>query len=140
MRVRQLSPTGDFVFGSSQQNFIADSPAAVGQIVLTNLKLWLGEWYINTNDGTPYPEGVIGYHGKAQADATIQNQILSIEVIVSATNVPAGTIPGQVIPAVTDIASYSSSIDPETRAYSAQCTLNTIYGPTPLQINNLGDF
>jgi hypothetical protein len=140
MRVRQLSSTGDFVFGQSQQNFLVDSPAAVAQVVKTNLRLWLGEWYLNLNDGTPYPEGVLGYHSQATADATIQNQILSIEVIVSSTNVPAGSVPGQLIPAVTDIASYTSSINTGTRAYSAETTLNTVYGPTPLQLNDLGDF
>ena len=117
MRVRQLSSTGDFVFGQSQQNFIADSPAAVAQVVKTNLRLWLGKWYLNINDGTPYLEGVIGYHGQEQADATIQNQILNIEVTVSSTNVPAGTVPGQLIQAVTDIASYTSSINTGTREY-----------------------
>jgi hypothetical protein len=140
MRVRQLSPTGDFVFGQSQQNFLVDSPAAVAQVVMTSLKLWLGEWYQNLNDGTPYSEGVIGYHSQATADATIQAAILAVEVIVSSTSVPPGAVAGQSIPGVTDIINYVSTVNPETRNYSASCTINTIYGPTALEIADYQDF
>jgi len=140
MRYRQLSPTGDYTFGSSQGNFLIDTPAAVGQAVLTSLKLWLGEWYINTNSGTPYPEGVMGYHNQASADSTIQTQILSVLVTISSTNVPAGTSPGQSVPGVNSISNYVSTIDPVKRSYSATCTINTIYGPTQLTINNYPNF
>lgn len=140
MRYRQLSAVGDMTFGASQLNFLVDSPSTVAQAVQTNLQLWLGEWYLNTTDGTPYPEGVIGYHSQATADATIQAQILSIAVTISSTNVPSGATPGQSVQGVTTIDNYLSTIDPTSRAYSASCIINTIYGPTPLQINDYNDF
>jgi hypothetical protein len=140
MRVRQLSPTGDMVFGSSGANFIVDTPAGVAQIVMTSLKLFLGEWYLNVNAGTPYFESIIGYHSQESADIALQTEILSVEVIISSTNVPTGTVPGQSVPAVTGITNWQSSIDPATRAYSASCTINTIYGPTLLQIANYANF
>jgi hypothetical protein len=140
MRYRALSPTGDYTFGSGQGNFLIDSPQAVAQVVLTTLKLWLGEFFLNTSDGTPYPEGVVGYHSKATADATIQNQILGVTGTVSSTNVPAGTQPGQSVALVTGISDYVSEVNPASRAYSATCTINTIYGPTQLTIDNYPNF
>ncbi len=138
MRVRQLSPSGDMTFGSSQNNFLVDSPAAVAQVVMTTLGLWQGEWYLDTTAGTPYLEGVIGLHSQTEADMTIQSQIQGIEVIISSNNVPAGATPGQLVPAVTSIINYESTR--ENKNYSATCTLNTIYGPTPLQISNYAIF
>lgn len=128
------------MFGASQNNFLIDSPAAVAQAVMTSLKLWLGEWYLNVNDGTPYPESVLGYHNQSEADSTISAQILGVQVIISSTNVPSGTTPGQTVAVVTSIENFESIIDTVTRAYSASCIINTIYGPTPLQINNYPDF
>ncbi len=140
MRYRKLSPTGDMTFGAGQLNFLIDSPAAVAQAVMTTLKLFYGEWYLNTAAGTPWFTGVLGYHSQADADATIQNQILSVSCTISSTNIPLGYQAGQVVNAITNIQDYQSELDPETRAYSATCTLNTIYGPTPLVISNYPNF
>lgn len=122
MRVRMLSPTGDYMFGQGQQNFWIDVPQAVGQVVETTLRLWQGEWYINTNAGTPYPEGVIGKHSQATADATIQATILGCQ-------------------GVTNLQNYASTYDGTTRTYSTVSgLLQTQYGPTPLELENIGNF
>jgi hypothetical protein len=140
LRYRQLSPTGDFQFGAAQADFLIDSPAAVAQAVQTSLRLWLGEWYLNVNDGTPYPESIIGYHSKDDADTAIQAVILGVAVIISSTNVPNGFSPGQSVAGVNGIVNFQSEIDPASRAYSASCVLNTIYGPTPYEISNYPNF
>lgn len=121
MRYRKLSPTGDYTFGSSQLNFLRDTPETVAQLVQTTLKLFNGEWFLNIDSGVPYFEGVLGKHTKQEADLTIQDAILNVQGVTSLDN-------------------YSSSIDPVTRKYSATGTLNTIYGPTPLQVSNYGNF
>lgn len=122
MRYRQLSSTGDMQFGSGQLNFLIDSPEAVAQAVTTTLKLWLGEWYLNLNEGTPYLEGILGEHSQATADLTIQSVVTGVQGVLSLTN-------------------YSSVIDPDTRKYSSVSgILNTIYGETALQIEDMGDF
>jgi hypothetical protein len=122
MRYRKLSPTGDYTFGGSQLNFWINVPEAVAQAVQTTLKLWLGEWYLNVNAGVPYPEGVIGEHSQAEADATIKGIIQNVQGVNTLTN-------------------YTSEIDPVTRAYQTTGgTLNTIYGVTPLEITNYGNF
>lgn len=137
MRYRAQTPSGDFTFGSSQKNFLIDSPSAVAQAVLTTLLLIYGEWYLDTTAGTPYLQGVMGYESRDTADATIQTQILGVTAIVSPSSVPAGAVPGQSVQAVTSITDYVSAIDPETRQYSASCVLNTIYGSTPFNLPNL---
>lgn len=117
MRVRQLSPTGDYQFGNSQLDFIANSPATVAQVVKTSLLLFLGEWYLDITLGMPWFEGVLGKNNQETADATVQDYILNVQ-------------------GVTDIASFASKDERDIRHYSAQATLNTLYGPTALQISD----
>jgi len=120
MRYRQLSPTGDYMFGNGQQNFLINSPEAVGQAVETSLRLWLGEWYLNINDGTPWLEGVFGYNSQDEADQTLIQTILAVQGVQNLEN-------------------WQSSVDPITRAYtSISATLDTIYGQTQLQMENIG--
>lgn len=140
MRYRQLDSNGDMTFGTQQANFLIDSPAAVAQAVMTSLLLSQGEWYLDTTDGTPYFENILGLHSQAMADMAIQSRILEIEGIISSTNVPDGFTPGQLAVLVTEIENFSSSVNTKTKAYSASCTLNTIYGPTPLEISDYENF
>lgn len=122
MRYRALSASGDYTFGSGSQNFLINSPEAVAQVVQTTLKLWLGEWYLDVNAGTPYPEGVLGKKSQAEADATLIAEISQCQGVVS-------------------IANFKSSIDPDTRKYTViKCVLNTLYGPTQLEIQNANNF
>ncbi len=122
MRYRTLSPTGDYTFGQGQLNFLINSPEAVAQVVQTSLLLWLGEFYLDLTVGMPYPEGVLGKHSKDQADQTIIAYIESQQGVV-------------------DIENFSSTINPNNRKYtSVSGTLNTIYGPTPIQQEFAGDF
>ena len=120
MRVRKLSPMGDYMFGNGQVDFLVNSPETVGQIVETYLRLFLGEWYLNVNDGTPWLEGVLGYNSQAEADLTLQQVILGL-------------------PGVQNIRNWSSTVDPTTRAYSSlSAVLDTIYGQSALQMENVG--
>jgi hypothetical protein len=119
MSVRQLDSNGDMTFGQSMQNIIPDSAAAIAQIVETTLRLWLGEWYLDVTQGTPYIQGVLGITSQATADQTLISQILTVDGMV-------------------DVANWESTVDPVTRQYSSlSATLITIYGETQLQIDNL---
>ncbi len=119
MRVRRQDTNGDSSFGQSAQNFEVNSVAGVAQIVETVLKLWLGEWYLNLNAGTPYPDGVVGKHSQATADQTLIAQVTNIEWVTSLQN-------------------WKSTVNPNTRRYSSvSATLFTPFGQTQLQINNL---
>lgn len=120
MRVRKLSPTGDYVFGMNEGGLFIDSPEAVAQVVMTSLKLFYGEWYLDTTVGMPWLQQVFGYGVKDIADQVIINYILNVE-------------------GVQDLTNWVSSYDPATRKYtSISATLDTIYGQTQLQMQNLG--
>lgn len=121
MKYRKLSPSGDFVFGQSLQNFYINVPAAPAQAAQTRLQLWQGEWFLDSDVGTPYPEGVLGKHSQAEADLVVQDQVLNTE-------------------GVTDIATFSSQLDPVTRLYSVTMTIDTVYGEQPVQIQNSTNF
>ena len=115
MRYRKLSSAGDYTFGQSAASFYKDQPEAVGQAVATRLKLIQGEWFLDVTKGTPYNAKILGTNKMATYDAAIQDVILNT-------------------PGVTGITEYSSGVDPNTRAAFVNCTINTIYGTTQLQV------
>lgn len=121
MIYRKLTPSGDYSFGSSALDFYRDVPAAVGQAAQTRLLLWLGEWFLDIDSGTPFMTGILGKHSKETADTTIQDRILGTEGMV-------------------DIEDYESIIDADSRRMSVTCSINTIFGPTSLEIDNYTNF
>lgn len=121
MRYRKLSPTGDYTFGSGQLNFYRDVPEAVGQAVQTRLNLWTGEWFLDSDEGTPYLEGILGKHSQTDAN----------NVIIQRTSGTQG---------FADITEFSSEIDPNTRAMTVNETIDTIYGPTTVTLQNYVNF
>jgi hypothetical protein len=60
MRYRTLDANGDYTFGQNGANFLVNSPAAVGQAVLTRVKLMQGEWFLDQTAGTPYDTEILG--------------------------------------------------------------------------------
>jgi len=108
MRYRALTATGDSTIFSGNTMFLVNSPAAVAQAISTRLKLWQGQWFLDTTLGMPWMQQVIGKHTQSVRDAAIQNTIL-------------GT------PGVNQIVSYSSTLN--GRALSVVCVVDTIYGP-----------
>ncbi|MCT4707342.1 hypothetical protein MUA04_02180 [Enterobacteriaceae bacterium H11S18] len=60
MRYRRESSSGDYSFGQGDNNFLTDSPECVAQAVNTRLQLWRGEWFLDTTQGTPYWQSVLG--------------------------------------------------------------------------------
>lgn len=119
MRYRQLSPSGDYVFGGGLKNFYINVPAAVAQAVETRLLLFQGDWFLDAEEGTPYISGVLGNHTQNQADSIVRDRTLN-------------TITSP------DITKFTSSIEPNSRKYSAQELIDTIYGEAEVQIV-LGD-
>jgi len=109
MKVLALNPvTGDLQFDTIFKN----SSEGVAQCVYTRLKLFLGEWWLNTQDGTDWYGSVIGYN--TPYDLTIKNRIL-------------GT------PGVVEIVDYSSVVD-KNRNLSVTSTILTNFSVTPVEI------
>lgn len=96
-------------FGASQANFLINSPAAVGQAVLTALKLWLGEWFLDQSQGVPYTSKVLGMGASQTIEPTLRAAILNVQGVQA-------------------IEELNVIINPVTRAVSVSGTLDTIYG------------
>lgn len=106
MRYRQMDKAGDYVFGYGS-NFLTDTPAAVAQAVLTRLRLFTGEWFLDNREGLEL-DNILGKGTQTTRDREVQSRIL-------------GT------PGVTGIAAYSSSVD-SRRNFTVQATIDTLYG------------
>lgn len=111
MRYRSLSPTGDYTFGGGSSAWLVNSPEAVGQAVLTRLRLAVGEWFLDTEEGTPYQQQILGMGKLATYDAAIIDRIVNT-------------------PGVDALVAYSSNLDTRTRKLSVSATINTAYGQT----------
>jgi hypothetical protein len=117
MRYRRLDANGDYVLGSGS-DFFVNSPDAVGQAVMTRLRLSVGDWFIDTTEGTPWATEVLGKYTAKTYDAIIKSRILGTSLLG--------------VQLVTQITSYSSSYDPTTRKLSISANIDTIYGSTAI--------
>lgn len=113
MRYRALSASGDHTFGQGNANFLVNSPATVGQSVLTRLKLLEGEWFLDVTDGTPWSTEILGEHMQDTYDAAIRARILDTD-------------------GVTGLSFYESVRDPNTRKVTVTATINTVFGQTQI--------
>jgi len=109
MRYRKLSPTGDFVFGRGQNDFYIDQPEAVAQAVATRLRLWTGQWFLDTSDGMDWLNEVLGVGTANTRDIAIQMRAVQT-------------------PGVVELQGYSSTANQNTRQFTASFTLMTVYG------------
>ena len=113
MKYRKLDANGDYTFGGGPADFLVNSPEAVGQAVMTKLRLWVGEWFLDDTVGMPWSPDVIGKYTENTRDAAVRTQILQT-------------------PGVTGIDSYSSTFDGNTRKLSISAEINTTYGTTTI--------
>ena len=108
MRYRAIDSLGDYQVGKP---FLVDSPECVAQAVLTRLRLWRGEWFLDRNEGTPYLEGVLGE--RTAPEVVIKQRIL-------------GT------PGVTAITAFTMTFDGDSRRLTISVSIDTLYGPSTL--------
>lgn len=90
MRVRMLDANGDMTFGRGAADLHLDSPSGVGQCVATRLKLILGEWFLDTTEGTDWGGKIIGRHGPKSYDSEIKRVILSTPGVDSIVQYSSG--------------------------------------------------
>lgn len=114
MRYRKLDSQGDYVFGQGPQEFLTDSPEAVAQAIATRLRLETGEWFLDSQEGTPYQEQILGTNKQTTYDFAIKERILGTQGVIAIT-------------------SYSSYVNPNTRAISAEAVVQTRYGAVAIQ-------
>lgn len=109
MRYRKLDEDGDYRFGAGPADFHINSPDVVAQAVETRLKLWIGEWFANTGDGTGWNEAILGKHSKNLYELTLRQRVLET-------------------PGVVSIDTFASQFNPNDRRLTVAMTINTVYG------------
>lgn len=114
MRYRKLTPNGDMTFGNQQADFWRDVPEAPGQAALTRLRLWVGEWFLDNTEGTPYQGAILGANKAETLEPAIRRRILGTQ-------------------GVTEITSFSVNRDPDTRVVTINAAVDTEYGEATVQ-------
>lgn len=109
MRYRKLDQNGDYQFGNGGADFWKDQPEAVAQSVQTRLFLFRGEWFLDSTEGMTWKTEVLGVRTANTRDPAIRRRVLGT------TGVKA-------------ITAYSSNLNRDTRAFSVNLTIDTIYG------------
>lgn len=113
MRYRRLSEDGDRAFGRAQMDFYRNTPEAVAQAVVTRLRLWLGEWFLDQTEGTPWQAGALGKGRQNSIDPMLRLRILETEGVTAITN-------------------YTSDYDADQRKVTLRATIATRYGEAQL--------
>lgn len=109
MKYRKLDASGDYSFGNGSADFWIDVPDGVAQSVQTRLFLFEGEWFLDETEGMGWKTQVLGVRTANTRDPSIRSRVLGTQ-------------------GVTAITEYSSSLDRDTRAFSVNLTIDTIYG------------
>ncbi len=114
MRYRRESPEGDYVFGQGDNSFLIDSPECVAQAVNTRLQLWRGEWFLDTSEGMPWAQAVLGKQSSEIYSLALRNRVSTTQGVLS-------------------IFDFSTSINPANRRVTCHGTLDTLYGISTLK-------
>lgn len=117
MRVRRQDADGDYTFGQGSANFLINSSAEVAQTILTRLRLFEGEWYLDETAGTPWNQSVLGKSTKNMYDMVIQQRIATTSGV-----------------SVNGIQEYASTLDKTTRRLTVTATVQTIFSAEPVKI------
>lgn len=107
---------GDYTLGRGDSGWLSGS-AAVAQAIVTNLKLLLGEWWEDVNNGLPLWQSILGQPGseinKLSIDNIIRERILD-------TNLNGTRL-------VYSLDDYEGKYDSNNRSYSFIAVVTTIY-------------
>lgn len=108
MTVRALDPaTGDIV--TSGQQFISDIDE-IAQTISTRLKLFLGEYFRDITDGTPWFQEILGKHvSLSRSDAALRSRIAETSGVIK-------------------LLAFKTDFDPNTRQYTVYVSVKTEYG------------
>jgi hypothetical protein len=119
MTVRAIDPvTGDIVTSGVQ--FITGRDE-IAQTITTRLRLFSGEYFRDTRDGTPWFQVILEKSSTlTQKDAAIKRRIAETEGVIN-------------------LLSYSTDFDINQRNYTVQCEVETQYGSVNVSTTS-GDF
>ena len=108
----------DLIVSDTGDLGVVDGGQEIGQLILMRLRWFLGEWFLDTTQGVPWRQQVLGQTSLTpEAEQRLQNTILST-------------------PGVQQIAQWQASVDARQRvlrvAFCAIVTGGTVYYNGPL--------
>lgn len=114
MTVRRLDENGDIVTRGDQ---FTDGRSEISQTVITRLKLFLGEYFRDITDGTPWYEQILGkFQGLSVAEAAIRSRIANTEGVIRLTY-------------------FNAEFDIDNRSYSVSAGILTKFGTDEITLN-----
>lgn len=111
MQYRREDADGDYTFGQGDGTFLVNTPECVAQAVKTRFELWKGQWFLDTTEGTPYIQSVLGKQRPEVYSLAIRDRISST-------------------PGVLSILSFDTVNNGQSRRVTFTAAINTIYGQT----------
>lgn len=112
MQVRRLGEDGDLV---TRGRMFQSGREAIAQTIVTRLKLFLGEYFRDVTDGTPWFQQILGKPSNLNAvEAILRNRIARS-------------------PGVIRLLSFGLDFDLNTRSLSVRSTVLTAYGEQDVQ-------
>lgn len=113
MIIRNLTVDSDWTFGSGIQNYKRDL-AAIELNIKTRLKSWKGDCFYQPAEGVDY-NNFLDVGTKNFLDSDVKRVILQSEGVIKITE-------------------YESSLDRDSRAFSAQATIISIFGTSQVEV------
>ena len=111
MRYRREDEDGDYTFGQGDDTWLVNSPETVAQAVKTRFLLWYGKWFLDTTEGTPWIQSVLGKQKPETYNLAIRQRILETQGVKS-------------------IRSFDTTLNTSSRRVVFTATIDTIYGTT----------
>lgn len=116
MIYRMLDKDGDYVLGQGKSQFLSGSEA-VAQAIVTHIKLLLGEWWEDVNQGTPLFQSILGKPGSEEHLNSVDN---IYKAMILSTELDGLSL-------VHSLDNYERDYNSSTRAYKFIATVTTIY-------------
>ncbi len=108
--------TGDIAIDANGNLALANSIEGLRQKVIQKLLFFQGEWFLDVQDGIPYLQDILTRPVDAGMVASIFNSAILEEV------------------EVTGLGNVSSSLNPNTRRFSYNAIVNTIFGDMEINV------
>jgi hypothetical protein len=111
VKYRREDEKGDYTFGQGDNTWLTNSPEAVAQAVKNRFLLWNGQWFLDTSEGTPWIESVLGKQRPDTYNLAIRRRILETR-------------------GVNSIIAFDTTLNTSSRRVLFSATIDTLYGTT----------
>lgn len=116
MRVRRLDESGDLI---TRGKMFLTGREAIAQTVVTRLKLFLGEYFRDVTDGTPWFQQILGKFENLNAvEAILRNRIART-------------------PGVVRLLSFEVDYNLDARSLSVRSMILTVYGEQEVLVSSV---